>query len=323
MLYAFKYFYLIFLIIYPINYALAYTIQLKKIEISKLQSKIFSNIKVYEMSSDFEKFGGISGLKILSEKKNPTYPSNFYDFYFLSDEGFYFNAKPQFDNDNNLKSFSIKNIIPLKSTDNISVMGNKIDGDAEAIDIVADEVFVAFERNHRVLKYSASKIPEHYINPENFKNLSFNEGIEAMGFIKDQLILITEDSKASPLTTFAYLYDKNKLKTFYYPLHKDFKPTDLTVINDEEILVLERSYTPNFGNRARLLSFKFSDVKEGEIIKLKQLLKLKPPFPLDNYEAIGNIRLAENMYKLFIVSDDNYNSRQKNLLIELNYKKQN
>jgi hypothetical protein len=202
-------------------------------------------------------------------------------------------------------------------------MGNKIDGDAEAIDIVADEVFVAFERNHRVLKYSASKIPEHYINPENFKNLSFNEGIEAMGFIKDQLILITEDSKASPLTTFAYLYDKNKLKTFYYPLHKDFKPTDLTVINDEEILVLERSYTPNFGNRARLLSFKFSDIKEGEIIKLKQLLKLKPPFPLDNYEAIGNIRLTENMYKLFIVSDDNYNSRQKNLLIELNYKKQN
>jgi hypothetical protein len=202
-------------------------------------------------------------------------------------------------------------------------MGNKIDGDAEAIDIVADEVFVAFERNHRVLKYSASKIPDHYINPENFKNLSFNEGIEAMGFVKDQLILITEDSKASPSTTLAYLYDKNKLKTFYYPLHKDFKPTDLTVVNDEEILVLERSYSPNFGNRVRLLSFQFSDIKQGEIIKLKQLLKLKPPFPLDNYEAIGNIPLSENIYKLFIVSDDNYNPRQKNLLIELNYKKLN
>jgi hypothetical protein len=82
MLYAFKYFYLIFLIIYPINYAPAYTIQLKKIEISKLQSKIFSNIKVYEMASDFEKFGGISGLKIVSEKKIQPIPQIFTIFIF-------------------------------------------------------------------------------------------------------------------------------------------------------------------------------------------------------------------------------------------------
>lgn len=39
------------------------------------------------MSSDFEKFGGISGLKI-TRPKHASYPSAQFDFYFLSDDGF-------------------------------------------------------------------------------------------------------------------------------------------------------------------------------------------------------------------------------------------
>lgn len=99
-----------------------------------------------------------------------------------------------------------------------------------------------------------------------------------MGFIKDQLILITENSKASPQTVKAYLYRNNVLTNFYYPLYKNYNPTDLTVLNDDEILVLERSYTPAIGNRARILTFKYSDIRENEIVRPKQLVKLKPLF---------------------------------------------
>lgn len=296
------------------------TIVLKKVDVSKIKAKVLSEVKVYEMSSDFKKFGGISGLKIISPK-DASYPSAQFDFYFLSDDGFYLKANPEFDKQNNLKSFKIKNIVPLKSEENKILMGDKTEGDAEAIDIKNGDIFIAFERNHRVLRYANEKKPEHFINPENFKNLISNEGIEAMGFIKNQLLLITENSKASPQTVKAYLYRNNILTIFYYPLYKNYNPTDLTILNDNEILVLERSYTPNFGNRARILTFQYSDIKENEIVKPKQLVKLKPPFPLDNYEAIGNIQITEQLYKLFIVSDNNFNPKQKNLLIEFNYKK--
>ena len=312
------FFFIIFFLYSTISFS--QTIALKRIEASKIKTKVLSEVKVYEMSSDFEKFGGISGLKI-TRPKDASYPSAQFDFYFLSDDGFYLKANPEFDKKNNLISFKIKKIIPLKSEDNKTLMGDKTEGDAEAIDIKNGDIFIAFERNHRVLRYANGKKPEHFINPENFKNLILNEGIEAMGFIKNQLILITENSKASPQTVKAYLYRNNVLTTFYYPLYKNYNPTDLTVLNDDEILVLERSYSPNFGNRARILTFQYSDIKENEIVRPKQLVKLKPPFPLDNYEAIGSIQITEQMYKLFIVSDNNYNPKQKNLLIELNYKK--
>ena len=310
-------FFLIFFI-YSIS-SFSETISLKRIESTKIKSKKLFDVKVYELSSDFEKFGGISGLKIVSPK-GITYPSSQFVFYFLSDEGFYLKANPQFDQHNNLKSFNIIDIVPLKSEDNLIIMGDKNEGDAEAIEIYQGDIFIAFERNHRILRYSKEKKPEHFINPHHLKHLSYNEGIEAIGFIKDQLLIITEDSKTSPKSVFAYLYQNNILRTFYYPLYKDFKPTDLTIINNEEILVLERSYSPYKGNRARIVNFQYSDIKEGEIVKVKQLVELEPPFPLDNYEALGNVQLTKQMQKLFIVSDNNYNPKQRNLLIELNYK---
>jgi len=311
-----------FFIIFFLHFTISFsqTIVLKKVDVSKIKAKVLSGVKVYEMSSDFKKFGGISGLKIISPK-DASYPSAQFDFYFLSDDGFYLKANPEFDKQNNLKSFKIKNFVPLKSEENKILMGDKTEGDAEAIDIKNGDILIAFERNHRVLRYANEKKPDHFINPENFKNLISNEGIEAMGFIKNQLLLITENSKASPQTVKAYLYRNNILTIFYYPLYKNYNPTDLTILNDNEILVLERSYTPNFGNRARILTFQYSDIKENEIVRPKQLVKLKPPFPLDNYEAIGNIQITEQLYKLFIVSDNNFNPKQKNLLIEFNYKK--
>lgn len=108
------------------------------------------------MSSDFKKFGGISGLKIISPKAT-SYPSVQFDFYFLSDDGFYLKANPEFDKKNNLIAFNIKNIIPLKSEDNRTLMGDKTEGDAEAIDIKNGDIFIAFERNHRVLRYANEK----------------------------------------------------------------------------------------------------------------------------------------------------------------------
>lgn len=42
------------------------------------------------------KIWGISGLKIISPKAT-SYPSVQFDFYFLSDDGFYLKANPEFD----------------------------------------------------------------------------------------------------------------------------------------------------------------------------------------------------------------------------------
>lgn len=36
-------------------------------------------------------------------------------------------------------------------------MGDKTEGDAEAIDIKNGDIFIAFERNHRVLRYANEK----------------------------------------------------------------------------------------------------------------------------------------------------------------------
>ena len=72
-------FFIIFFLYCAISFS--QTITLKRVEGSKIKAKFLSEVKVYEMSSDFKKFGGISGLKIISPKAT-SYPSVQFDFYF-------------------------------------------------------------------------------------------------------------------------------------------------------------------------------------------------------------------------------------------------
>ena len=69
----------------------------------------------------------------------------------------------------------------------------------------------------------------------------------------------------------------------------------------------------------RLVQFPLNQIKQQADIIPKQILHLQPPFPTDNFEALGFYPLNKDQYRLMIFSDNNFNSKQRNLLIELNY----
>ena len=293
------------------NFAKAETIELKRIEFAKTKNKAVEILNVYELSSTNVQFGGISGLKIIKKNNN-------FDYYLLSDEGYYFIAEPNYEtNSGQLKNFTIKDYKKLYGVMGESLANDKEQGDAEAIDIVNGKVVVAFERNHRVLIYENDKAT-HYIKPDHFMDLAYNEGIEALGIFGDQTLLITEQSESKKGFTKGFLFKKQDKIEFNYPLYKNFNPTDLVIIKNE-VLVLERSYVPGKGNEMRLVQFPLNQIKQQADITPKQILHLQPPFPTDNFEALGFYPLNKDRYRLMIFSDNNFNSKQRNLLIELNY----
>ena len=45
-----------------------------------------------------------------------------------------------------------------------------------------------------------------------------------------------------------------------------------------------------------------------------ELALLTPPLPVDNFEAISAVRMANGVTRLYILSDNNFSSRQRTLL---------
>lgn len=278
---------------------------------------------VYELVSSNKQFGGISGLKI---KKNiPLEYINLLGinfkfspkFYLLSDQGYIFKTHIEFDQNHQIKVFNLLKTYPLLSAQNTSLVNDKYDGDAEAIDIKGREVFVAFERNHRIIKYQLDNQLKH-IAENKLKNLEFNQGIESLRLVDRNLLFITENSPSKKGYTKGAYYNDDQLISFHYQLKPHFYPTELIVIKNK-VIVLERKYIKGQGNELRLVYFNIDKIKPDAMIDTKELIHLKPPFPLDNFEAMDYLQMDKNNYKIFIFSDNNFNPKQKNLLLVLNY----
>ena len=265
-----------------------------------------------ELNSNHEDFGGLSGL-IIEDNNN---------FTTIGDQGIWMTGQLILNNNDELTSISNAKLGYLKNEKNIYlVQFGKLFTDAEAVELFNGKLVVSFERNHRILSYEKIEgVAQLFYDKIKLLDLPNNGGIEAMTSLKDNsLIFISEDLVDSNDRIIGFRLYENKLSKIFVKKNGSFKPTDLSVLPSGDILMLERSFTPIKGAKARISLIKYQDIIESPLITPIYIDTISPPMIVDNFEGISSIKSNSGGYFIFILSDDNFNFLQKTILLQFHW----
>ena len=278
-----------FLITFTINLGPFYTYSIEK---NKWQLSLFgSKLLKYEDQD----FGGISGITLSENGEN---------FVLLSDKSFFFKGKIIRDNLNKIIDLKIIEKGQLSSSKGEILTGKNIDSES----IVKKDkrgYYISFESNNRIMYHETLKSPGKFI-PEHsdFDKLLFNDGIEALA-IKDngELYALPElPPKGKDFHPIYKFYNNSWTIIDKIKIDQGFKIVDAEMIDDENLMTLERKFSFYDGFKIRLRRIKF----EKDIIKNSEILLESLPWEYYNFEGLGKWKDSNGNIYLTLVSDNQF-----------------
>lgn len=268
-----------------------------------------------ELTSSEAKFGGLSGLVLTADCTG---------LLAVSDAGRWFRGRLAYDGAR-LAGLAEAELAPMLDEKGRPPR-NKPRGDAEAVaDLGGGKLLVGFESRPRIGIYNIGKsgldaIFQPVKSPREIKTGPGNAELEAVGRIDGDFIAISEFN-ADPLGNIrAWLWNAKRTVAFSVKRHEDYKITDLAVLPDGGILILERSFGSSLLPGMAIRRFKASAIKDGATVEPELLFAGRAPFhAIDNMEGIA-LCARDGETRLTIVSDNNFNtSLQRTLLLQFAY----
>lgn len=204
----------------------------------------------------------------------------------------------------------------------------KWQADVESVAIDGLSAWVAFEREHRIVRYRLDDDgPPQWRSsmrpPVPMHELRQNRGFEgiaigpASSMLSGALVGVSE-----------YSLDRNRnLMAFVAPAEGDpfefsvlktdeFSVTDADFLPDGDLVLLERRFNVGDGVAMRLRRIDDADIGEGTTVDGPILLEADLRYQIDNMEGLSITQDPDGVPRLTIVSDDNHSLLQRNLLIE-------
>jgi hypothetical protein len=200
--------------------------------------------------------------------------------------------------------------------------------DAEGLARLPDGGFlVSFERRHRVWLYPAgapgslpfARAPRPLPTPPGVAVAAYNGSLEAMARLLDgRIVLLAEDPTADGAHAGWLLAPSGPdggWSRFSYRSERDFSPVGAAGLPDGDLVVLERSFRMLLGFRMRITRVRPSQLHPGAVVQGAELARLDPRFTLDNFEGIAARTGPRGETLLYVISDDNFTSFQRTLLM--------
>jgi len=201
------------------------------------------------------------------------------------------------------------------------------DTDAEGLAVLADgTMLVTFERNHRILRYPSasppfSKPPIRLPVPPEIKNAPDNFGLEAIaGLGNGRYLIISETLISSDGTLAAWIGDSGGWSQFLYAAHAGFRVTDVAALPSGDFVVLEHHYSYLLGNVSRLVRIRTDAIAPGRRVEGIEIAALGSPLITENFEGIAIRKGTASEALIYLISDNNFNPRQRTLLLMFAYK---
>jgi hypothetical protein len=264
------------------------------------------------MTANSQNFGGWSDLHVSPDGR--TLSS-------ISDVGSWLTATVEYDAEGNLAGLSHGRIGSLRGLDG-RPLANKIDADAEGMAPMPDGSWlVSFERNHRIWRYPTFDGTPTPINlPPGFERQPANGGIEALTALADgTIIAISEEYSLTPGSVVGWIGKPSggryAWQSFQYASIPDFSPTAMAPLPDGGFVLLERAFDMARGVRVRVMRAERADFQPGGVVRPRELARLVSPLAVDNLEGIAATRGPRGETLLWLISDDNFNPMQRNLLL--------
>jgi hypothetical protein len=265
------------------------------------------------MTANARNFGGWSDLHVTPDGKTLTS---------ISDEGSWFSATIDYDTAGNLAGLTGRTIGSLRGLDG-RLLGDKTLADAEGMALMPDGSWiVSFEREHRIWRYpTLGGTPQAIDLPADFARQPNNGGVEALAALPDgRIVAISEEYQRRPGLNAGWIGTPDaggryRWESFDYTATPDFHPTALRTLPDGSFVVLERAFDPLRGVRCRVLRFPMGAVTPGGTARPEELARLAAPYAVDNLEGISVTAGPRGETLLWILSDDNFNPLQRNMLL--------
>jgi hypothetical protein len=202
----------------------------------------------------------------------------------------------------------------------------KQDRDSESLtaDPKTGQIWVGFERANEIWRFSpALKRSEAHAAPPAMADWPVNSGAEAMARLPDGGFVVMGEREPWPgrkgRAAIRFSGDPaehpNKGFRFSYipPAHYD--PSDLAVLPDGRLLVLNRRFALPFDFSTKLILIDPRTLRPGAVVRGREIATLAKPLIHDNFEGLAVTREGKAII-VWIVSDDNQLFLQRSLLLK-------
>ena len=267
----------------------------------------------FALTSDAKTFGGLSGMSLAADGGTLTA---------LADTGVWFRLALRHDASGRLIGVGGGESGRLKD-EHGQPLASKHVGDAESITRAADgSYYVTFEGWHRLWRYKTLAAAAKYVRPpKDMASLPGNEGVEAATQLPDKrFLLLSEGGFADNGDLQGWLGDGNRWAALTLTPMGAFRPTDLSVLPDGDLLLLERSVSLFGGFAARLSVVPVAGIAPGARLAGEELAIIRSPLPVDNFEAVATRGAPDGSVLIYILSDDNFNEAEQTLLLQFRWR---
>jgi hypothetical protein len=276
------------------------------------------------LHSRFAHFGGLSSLRWLGDS-----------LLSVSDEGGYaYNIRP-IETGGRLVGIGKVSTTRLLGVDGAPLTG-KSETDAESTEVLRDRAgrpqwaSIGFERHDRVLIYRLrTGLPIGRPHPllaarDWFARQPDNLGVEAMAGNKHLTLMISEGLKTADGAASALLFRPGldgraaavPPAEIGVPAPGELRPCELAMLDDTHFLLVRRSWSGTKGFEVELDKLTIEHPDSGlPKVRSDRLASFVPPILTDNYEGAAIRREGGRTY-LYLVSDDNFDSHQRTLLLK-------
>lgn len=258
-------------------------------------------------SADAE-FGGLSGLVVEGDRA-----------IMVSDRGRWVLARLRHDVTGRLTGLDDVVLAPLAESTGQPVASLR--ADAEAVTRLADgRLLVSFERRHRLWAYApgddpANARPTPLPVPRDLAQADSNGGMEAVvEFAPGQLLALSESLRGPDNDLVGWRLAGRRITPVRYAVDGPYVPTDLARLPSGDLLVLERRFSLLGGVAGQLRLIPRAQL-DGTRLQPVPVARLETPLNVDNFEGLAVVeRAAETL--VYIVSDNNFSSLQRTLLLQ-------
>lgn len=268
-----------------------------------------------ELSSDYQNFGGLSGLYMAPDSVR---------FLALSDRGHWLRGRIIAEGDRPIRIEDTE-MAPILGPDG-RPLGARGWYDTESLAMDGGTAYVGVERVNQIVRFDYERqglqargqpIPL----PPGVKEMPRNQGIEALAFVPKgmplagTLIAISERGLDAAGNIRGFLIGGPTPGDFTVVRSDDFDITDAAITPAGDLLILERKFSIFRGAGMRIRKIALADIKPGAVPDGPVLILADRANQIDNMEALSVHRNAAGETILTIISDDNFNPLQRTILL--------
>lgn len=267
------------------------------------------------LTSEEGEFGGLSGMEVLDNDR----------IVILNDDAEWFEARLVLDERGWLTGMTDMRYALARNERGVP-FPNKDTGDSEGLAQLPDGRFAAsFEGTQSIRIFDLNR--DGPFGASTFgpplagtEGLPANAGLEAIASTSDGALLVGAeggDRETTPLWVVPLGARTPVPPRINYPLAPGYSLTALDRLPNGGFVALERFYAPIIGARARITRFPEAALNARGVTlpDVEELARIEPPMPVDNFEGIAATLGPQGVTRIYIVSDDNYNRRQRTLLL--------